>query len=240
MGRWVAVLLLAIALPLALNLGWLPPLLKALLPLGVAIMEETSIPEPVLDLFLRPGLQLGFHGLVADLEGRHAADVNAMPAFVEELRQMPVALFTADANEQHYEVETAFFDIALGERRKYSAGLWEASATVAEAGGPLLEAAEDRMLDAYVDRASLGNNMTILDLGCGWGSVTLYLAARFPSSKIIGVSNSRTQRAFILEQARARGLSNVDVRTLNVARPEFKEFLAGLAGTLDRVISADV
>mmetsp|Transcript_56845 Transcript_56845/g.157303 ORF Transcript_56845/g.157303 Transcript_56845/m.157303 type:complete len:392 (-) Transcript_56845:94-1269(-) len=240
MGRWLTLLLVAVAWALALDLAWLPPLLQKLYPIGVAIMEDTRIPEPVLDLFLRPGLRLGFNGLVAEIQGRHLADVGSMPAFVESLGAMPVALFTADANEQHYEVETAFFDVALGKRKKYSAGLWDADTPVAMAGGPLLEAAEDRMLEAYVERAELADGMSILDLGCGWGSVTLFLAERFPSARIIGVSNSRTQRAYILEQAKARGFGNVDVKTLNVARPEFDDFLGGLAGTLDRIISVEM
>jgi cyclopropane fatty-acyl-phospholipid synthase-like methyltransferase len=166
--------------------------------------------------------------------------VSAVPSFVDSLRQMPVALFTADANEQHYEVETAFFDIALGKRKKYSAGLWDPGTAIADAGGTLLEAAEDRMLDAYVQRAGIEDGMSILDLGCGWGSVTLYLAERFPKARITGVSNSRTQRTYILEQARLRGFANVDVKTLNVARPEFDEFLIGLGGSLDRIISIEM
>mmetsp|Transcript_111962 Transcript_111962/g.316496 ORF Transcript_111962/g.316496 Transcript_111962/m.316496 type:complete len:393 (+) Transcript_111962:89-1267(+) len=240
MGRWLVVLLAALAVPAALNPTWLPHVLQALYPIGVTLMEETRIPEAFMDVFLRPGLRIGFHGLRADLESRHTSDVGAMPAFVEELRRMPVALFTSDANEQHYEVETAFFDIALGRRKKYSAGLWDVNTPVEDAGGPLLEAAEDRMLNAYVERAQLRDGMSILDLGCGWGSVTLYLAERFPNARIVGVSNSRTQRSYILEQAAARGFHNVDVKTLNVARPEFTEFLTGLAGAFDRIISVEM
>merc|ERR1719356_1620246 len=96
------------------------------------------------------------------------------------------------------------------------------------------------MLNIYVERAGVKDGMTILDLGCGWGSVTLYLAERFPNARITGVSNSRTQRTYILEQARQRGFANVDVKTLNVARPEFDEFLIGLGGSLDRIISIEM
>jgi len=239
MARWL-VALVAVAMALVWDRSWFPKLLQGLYPLGVAVMEDVRIPEPVLDIFLRPALRLSFYGLVAQTEGPHDNDVNAVPSFADELRQMPVALFTADANEQHYEVETAFFDIALGKRKKYSAGLWDPGTAVADAGGALLEAAEDRMLDAYVQRAAIEDGMSILDLGCGWGSVTLYLAERFPNARITGVSNSRTQRAYILEEARLRGLLNVDVKTLNVARPEFDEFLIGLGGSLDRIISIEM
>lgn len=230
----------AVAVALVWDQSWFPKLLQGLYPLGVAVMEDVRIPDPVLDIFLRPALRFSFYGLVAQTERPHDSDVNAVPSFVDSLRQMPVALFTADANEQHYEVETAFFDIALGKRKKYSAGLWDPDTAIADAGGSLLEAAEDRMLDAYVQRAGIEDGMSILDLGCGWGSVTLYLAERFPNARITGVSNSRTQRTYILEQARQRGFANVDVKTLNVARPEFDEFLIGLGGSLDRIISIEM
>merc|ERR1712008_139128 len=108
------------------------------------------------------------------------------------------------------------------------------------AGGVLLEEAEDRMLDLYVQRADVADGMSILDLGCGWGSVALYLAERFPRARITGVSNSRTQRTYILNQAKSRGLSNVEVVTLNVARPEFVNFTQGLAGRIDRIISIEM
>ncbi|CAK0906417.1 unnamed protein product [Prorocentrum cordatum] len=239
MARWFTALAV-VAVALAWDRSWFPKLLQGLYPLGVAVMEDVRIPEPVLDILLRPALRVSFYGLVAQTEGPHDNDVGAVPSFADSLRRMPVALFTADANEQHYEVETAFFDIALGKRKKYSAGLWDPGTAVADAGGPLLEAAEERMLDAYVQRAGVEDGMSILDLGCGWGSVTLYLAERFPNARITSVSNSRTQRAYILEQARLRGFSNVDVKTLNVARPEFDEFLIGLGGSLDRIISIEM
>jgi len=182
----------------------------------------------------------GFAAMVFEMESKFAADVNGQSLYVKKLSESPIALFTGDANEQHYEVETQFFDIALGARKKYSSGLWLPEDSVATAAGPALEEAERRMLDLYVERAEIEDGQTILDLGCGWGSVTLYLAERFPKAKIIGVSNSRTQREYITGQAVSRGFANVEVKTLNVAGQGFAQFLREVAGQLDRVISIEM
>jgi len=203
-------------------------------------MEDTRIPDGLLDFFLRPALRFGFVGLVQDLETRTVADVNAQVKYAEELKKLPIALFTADANEQHYQVETNFFDLALGARKKYSSGLWEDSAAISQASGPLLEESEDRMLSLYIERAQIKDGMNILDLGCGWGSVSLFLAERFPNAKITGVSNSKTQRAYIMDQAKKRGLANVEIKTMNVAGPDFAAFLKEREGQLDRVISIEM
>lgn len=189
---------------------------------------------------MRPALKIGFYALTDDLETVWRQNNHAVTEFVDELRTMPIALFTPDANEQHYEVETKFFDIALGLRKKYSSGLWPDGSQIANAGSQELEAAEDRMLSLYAERAQIADGQTILDLGCGWGSVTLFLAERFPNAKITGVSNSRTQREYILGKARERGFSNVAIETLNVAGPDFVEFLKARRGKLDRVISIEM
>eukprot|EP00413_Alexandrium_margalefii_P025294 CAMPEP_0204570132 /NCGR_PEP_ID=MMETSP0661-20131031/38141_1 /ASSEMBLY_ACC=CAM_ASM_000606 /TAXON_ID=109239 /ORGANISM="Alexandrium margalefi, Strain AMGDE01CS-322" /LENGTH=354 /DNA_ID=CAMNT_0051578299 /DNA_START=154 /DNA_END=1218 /DNA_ORIENTATION=- len=203
-------------------------------------MEDTRIPDGLLDIFLRPALRLGFSAMVLEMEAKFAAHVNSQAAYAEGLTSLPVALFTGDANEQHYEVETQFFNLALGARKKYSSGLWAPQDSLATVSGPALEEAENRMLDLYVERAGIEDGQAILDLGCGWGSVTLYLAERFPKAKIIGVSNSRTQREHILAEAAAKGFGNVDVKTLNVASEGFAQFLDGVAGQLDRIISIEM
>mmetsp|Transcript_60405 Transcript_60405/g.107629 ORF Transcript_60405/g.107629 Transcript_60405/m.107629 type:complete len:396 (+) Transcript_60405:85-1272(+) len=237
-----AVLLLLVALtgPLLLNTSLIVSALNSLYPVGVALMEETRIPDQVLDVFLRPALRIGFWAMLEEQAASSATEVNAQLRYVNQLRQLPVALFTGEANEQHYEVETQFFDVALGTRKKYSSGIWDVSSPVATSGGPGLESSEDAMLDLYVQRADVRDGQTILDLGCGWGSVTLYLAERFPQAKIIGVSNSRTQKAYILGQASAKGFKNVEVETLNVASDAFKDFLQKKAGLIDRIISIEM
>lgn len=220
---------------------WLPKVCHSLMPLGVTLMEDVRIPENVLDFFLRPALKLGFFALVSDLEEAYSNDMDAAHKYIANLKTQPIALFTPDANEQHYEVETRFFDVALGKRKKYSSGLYDlATVNPADSGGAVLEEAEEKMLDLYVQRAEIQDGQTILDLGCGWGSVSLYLAERFPKSRIIGVSNSRTQRKYIMDTAKSRGLSNVEIETLNVAGSSFDDFVAKVAGKLDRIVSIEM
>jgi len=240
MRTWLVVLCLAIALPFLGMNGLLISALNALYPLGVSIMEDTRIPDELLDIFLRPALRVGFSAMVFEMETKFAAQVDSQKAYAESLTNLPIALFTGDANEQHYEVETQFFNLALGARKKYSSGLWTPRDSLSTSSGPALEEAENRMLDLYVDRAGIADGQTILDLGCGWGSVTLYLAERFPNAKVIGVSNSQTQRQHIMAQAAAKGFDNVEVKTLNVAGEGFAQFLNGVAGQLDRIISIEM
>mmetsp|Transcript_20096 Transcript_20096/g.62888 ORF Transcript_20096/g.62888 Transcript_20096/m.62888 type:complete len:392 (-) Transcript_20096:85-1260(-) len=240
MRPWLLVMCLAMVLPFFGMTSFMICVLHSLYPLGVSIMEDTRIPDGLLDIFLRPALRLGFSAMVLEMEAKFAAHVNSQAAYAEGLTSLPVALFTGDANEQHYEVETQFFNLALGARKKYSSGLWAPQDSLATVSGPALEEAENRMLDLYVERAGIEDGQAILDLGCGWGSVTLYLAERFPKAKIIGVSNSRTQREHILAEAAAKGFGNVDVKTLNVASEGFAQFLDGVAGQLDRIISIEM
>jgi len=193
----------------------------------------------MLDFFLRPAVRLGFVALVQDLEDAYNMDMDAPHKYAEGLRKQPIAIFTPDANEQHYEVETKFFDIALGKRKKYSMGIWNLQKTdVNQAGSSLLEQSEDDMLNIYVQRAGVKDGMTILDLGCGWGSVSLYLAEHFPNARIIGVSNSKTQKKYIMDTAASRGFKNVEIHTMNVAGDEFKAFLE--TQSLDRIISIEM
>jgi cyclopropane-fatty-acyl-phospholipid synthase len=128
--------------------------------------------------------------------------------WVRTLRQGPVAVATDAANVQHYEVPPAFFEKVLGRRLKYSSGLWSE-------GVRDLDEAEEAMLALTAERARLADGQEILELGCGWGSLTLWMAERFPRSRILAVSNSGDQRAFIEARARARGLGNVEVLTRN-------------------------
>jgi cyclopropane-fatty-acyl-phospholipid synthase len=122
------------------------------------------------------------------------------------LQRSPVAVHTREANEQHYEVPTEFYELVLGKHLKYSSAYWtDWSGT--------LDDAERAMLDLYAARARLEDGMEILDLGCGWGSLSLFLAERYPNSKILGVSNSATQRAYIESQIARRSLTNLEIIT---------------------------
>jgi cyclopropane-fatty-acyl-phospholipid synthase len=129
------------------------------------------------------------------------------------LRESPIAIETAAANEQHYEVPTRFFQLCLGKRLKYSSCYYPR-------GDETLDQAEDAMLALYGERAELANGQEILELGCGWGSLTLWMAERFPGARITAVSNSNTQREHIEATCRQRGLGNVRVITCDVNRLE--------------------
>ena len=144
---------------------------------------------------------------------------------VASLARSPVAIHTREANQQHYEVPSAFFQRVLGPRLKYSSCLWEAALDLGEA--------EDHMLETTARRADIADGQDVLDLGCGWGSFSLYAAGRFPRARIFGVSNSRTQKEFIEARARALGLSNVRIVTADVNEFEPDQ-------SFDRIVSVEM
>ncbi len=155
-------------------------------------------------------IRIGIRRLLAErLRLATAEDEQSLERFIAELRASPIALNTASANEQHYEVPAEFFQKALGPRLKYSSCWWPEEAKD-------LATAECAMLALSCERAELGFDQDILELGCGWGSLTLWLAEFYPDSRIVAVSNSHSQRAFIEGQCRARGLANVQVITADM------------------------
>jgi len=131
---------------------------------------------------------------------------------VHKLKTMPIAIATDEANEQHYEVPAKFYDLCLGPRKKYSSGLWPNKDTT-------FEESEVAMLEHYCQLAGVEDGMSIVDLGCGWGSLTLHLAERYPNAKITGISNSHSQREYILNTAKERGynVGNITIVTCNVS-----------------------
>jgi cyclopropane-fatty-acyl-phospholipid synthase len=160
----------------------------------------------------------------------HAADAERscerLQAWLDQCRHSPIAVETSAANEQHYEVPAAFYAQVLGKYRKYSSGLWTP-------GVQDLDAAEAAMLELATARAEIRDGMRILDLGCGWGSMSLWLAQRFRNCQIVGVSNSNSQRADILQRARQAGLTNVEILTADA-----NTFQA--PGEFDRVVSVEM
>jgi len=145
---------------------------------------------------------------------------------IETMDRSPIAPVPERANEQHYELPPAFFAAVLGHRLKYSCGYWGT-------GVERLDAAEDAALDSSCERAALDDGQRVLELGCGWGSLTLWMAERYPRSRITAVSNARSQRAFILARAAERRLANVEVVTADI-----NEFTAG--ERFDRVVSVEM
>jgi cyclopropane-fatty-acyl-phospholipid synthase len=151
---------------------------------------------------------------------------------VRGLAASPVAIETAAANEQHYEVPTEFYQRVLGKHLKYSSGLYPDRASEPAA---TLDAAEARMLALTCERARLADGDRILELGCGWGSLSLWMAANYPNARITAVSNSRTQKLHIDARARERNLGNLEVITRDVNALDFP------ADTrFDRVVSVEM
>ncbi len=146
--------------------------------------------------------------------------------FVDMLRSSPVAIHTEDANFQHYEVPSAFFEKVLGNHLKYSCCLYRS-------GNETLDQAEHTMLALTANRAEISDGMNILELGCGWGSLTLWMAKQFPSARITAVSNSASQREFIISKTVEHGLSNVNVITCDMRNFDIDE-------RFERVVSVEM
>ncbi|MCS6884349.1 MAG: cyclopropane-fatty-acyl-phospholipid synthase family protein [Acidobacteriota bacterium] len=164
------------------------------------------------------------------LEKQYCADPETeqerFNALLEHMSVSPIAIETASANEQHYEVPTRFYELVLGRYLKYSCGYWPQAVSH-------LDASEEAMLRLTCERAQVSEGQQILDLGCGWGAFSLYVAEQYPTSKITALSNSRTQREYIEKQARLRGLNNLEVITADI-----NDFVIDRG--FDRVVSVEM
>ncbi len=158
-------------------------------------------------------IRLGIRRLLATRlrqEGEGGAETQAerLMRFIGQLRHSPIAIRPDAANEQHYEVPAEFYRYVLGPHMKYSCALWS--------GASGLEEAEAAMLDLTCRRARLEDGQDVLELGCGWGSLTFDMAGRYPNSRILAVSNSRSQKEFIDAEAASRGLANLEIVTADM------------------------
>ena len=156
----------------------------------------------------------------AEAQGAH------LLALVEELKRSPIAIETRAANEQHYEVPTRFYQLCLGPRLKYSGAYWPDGVT-------MLAAAEEAMLRLTCERAQIADGQHILELGCGWGSLSLWLAEHYPGARITGVSNSGTQKQHIDSEIQKRGLKNLRIITCDMNQFDIKD-------RFDRVVSVEM
>ncbi len=195
----------------------------------------SSLPFNLLERDLLPDslIRTGIRRLLeARLSEEDKGDPEAQQAhlmrFVEELRRSPVAIATREANEQHYELPSAFFGLVLGRHLKYSSCYFKPGVTA-------LDEAEAEMLRLTCERAGLVDGEQILELGCGWGSLTLWMAEHLPRARITAVSNSRTQKQFIDARAAERGLANVEVLTRDANVLEFPP-----ERRFDRVVSVEM
>jgi cyclopropane-fatty-acyl-phospholipid synthase len=193
------------------------------LDLTVRMAEAGLFPDRVLRSGVRRLLRRRLRESVDGDPGRRAKEQTELFA---RLAAGPIAISTDAANAQHYEVPAPFFELVLGPRLKYSCCSWDDST-------PDLAAAEEAMLELTAQRARLEDGMRILDLGCGWGSFSLWAAERFPNAHVLSVSNSRLQRAFIETRAAARGLGNVEVQSADINR-------FGTDQRFDRVVSIEM
>ncbi len=186
-------------------------------------VEQGLVPDPAVRLGIR-------HLLRQRLSELHSGDPEAgaglTTAFHAGLARAPLAPLPEKANEQHYELPADFFGAVLGPHRKYSCCWWPA-------GVGTLEQAEAAALQETCTRAGLADGQHILELGCGWGSLSLWMAERFPRARITAVSNSHSQRQHIQAQATARGLANLDVITA-----DFNDFETDRR--FDRIVSVEM
>lgn len=190
---------------------------------ALALLDRGWIPEPL----VRRGIRKLLRERLDEQAVVHGSNPDqSLERFLEKMRAAQVALVPEKANEQHYEVTPEFFQVALGPHLKYSSAYFESPET------PLAEA-ERRMLELTCERALLEDGQDILELGCGWGSLTMWMAEHYPNSRITAVSNSAPQREFLEQRFRERGVTQVTVltRDMNEFEPE---------GDFDRIVSVEM
>lgn len=201
-------------------------------------MNYDALVETVVDggylpeFLLRQGIRSQLRQRIELIKSTSLADsYETKMKYVDLLRSRPIAVETAAANEQHYEVGTGVLSACLGPRMKYSCCLYPK-------GTETLAQAEIAMLESYVEKAQVKDGMRIFDLGCGWGSLSLYLAEVLPKSQVTAFSNSRTQKEYIDSQAKAKGLTNLEVVTGDIATYDFRG--TKLEEKFDRVMSIEL
>lgn len=185
------------------------------------LLEKDLLP----DWLIRIGIRRLLRQRLREIE--HPAPAAQVAQFAQSLRAQPIAINTAESKEQHYEVPTAFYQHCLGPRLKYSSCFYEG-------GGEPITHAEEHMLALTCERAQLADGQVVLELGCGWGSLTLWMAENYPQARITSVSHSRTQREHILAEAGKRGLANVEIITCDMNEFDITP------GRFDRVVSVEM
>lgn len=179
------------------------------------------------DVLLRKGIQTLLKKRLKDDVVEDVSEKERLrKEFIHELKSSPIAIETDKANDQHYQVPTSFFEYVLGDRMKYSCALWER-------GTEHLSDAEEKMIELTLQRADIRDGDRVLELGCGWGAFSLYIAKKYPNCQVTAVSNSKTQKDYIMGRAREQGLENIAVKTCNVAHLQLDQ-------KFDRVISIEM
>ncbi len=185
--------------------------------------ERGLIPDKV----IRSSIQALVKRRLRDIQHRDAERMaESKQSFIDKMNDSKIAIRTDAANEQHYEVPAAFFYTVLGKHLKYSSCFWDETTED-------LDAAEKKSLQQYCERAELTNDQDILELGCGWGSLTLWMAEKYPGSRITAISNSVSQKSYIMQQAKVRKLTNIDVITCDMNAFH-------IARQFDRIVSIEM
>ncbi len=189
----------------------------------VDLADKGIFPDRLIRLGIR---MLNRKRLKDENPGSMEKAIDAKMRFINTLRESPIALVTHKPNEQHYEIPSAFFEKILGKRLKYSCCYWTEKTND-------LDEAEAAMLDLTSKRAQLGDGMRVLELGCGWGSLSFWMAQKYPHSQIVAVSNSRIQGDYIRAKVRSLKLTNLKVFTadMNHFQPQ---------GKFDRILSVEM
>jgi cyclopropane-fatty-acyl-phospholipid synthase len=193
------------------------------LSLGIDAMERGLVPDVLVRRAIR---KLCRQRLLGCDTGSAAVNDAACQSFVQSMSQGPIAPVPEKANEQHYELPPEFFQAVLGQHRKYSCCYWPSEVQN-------LTEAETASLEITCERAGLQNGQRILELGCGWGSLSLWMAEMYPDSMITAVSNSAPQRKFIQLEAHVRGLTNLQIITADM-----NDYAVG--DTFDRIVSVEM
>jgi cyclopropane-fatty-acyl-phospholipid synthase len=174
----------------------------------IDLAEQGLIP----DRLIRYGIKmLDRRRLAEEARKESEAGESGVCRFIQDLRESPIALEVEKPKEQHYEVPPAFFQKVLGKRMKYSACYWPP-------GVKNLDEAEEAMLGLTCQRAEIKDGMEVLDLGCGWGSLSFWVAEKYPKCRVLAVSNSVPQGEFIRGRALELSLGNVEVTTADMNR----------------------
>jgi cyclopropane-fatty-acyl-phospholipid synthase len=189
----------------------------------VARIIGTAERVPLPDLVIRAAIQRLCSRTATRLASGNA---ESDASFADEMAARAIAEYTDGAKVRHDEVPAAFFARVLGPNRKYSSCFYRTPAST-------LQEAEEEALRQTVEHADIAYGQSILELGCGWGSLSLWMARQFPHADITAVSGSRRQRDYIEAEAAARGLKNLRVITadINVFAPE-QQF--------DRIVSVEM
>ncbi|KAJ3691988.1 hypothetical protein LUZ60_012338 [Juncus effusus] len=190
---------------------------------GLAALERNLLPDAVVRrltrLLLAARLREGY------LPSAHL-QLESLLHFIRSLKEMPIAVETDTAKTQHYELPTSFFELVLGKNLKYSCCYFKEKSSD-------LEESEIEMLDLYCERCQIKDGNRVLDLGCGWGSLSLYVAKKYKNCNVTGICNSVTQKTHIDQQCRQNNLTNVEIIVADISKFQMER-------TFDRILSIEM